>query len=189
VAGKRSAAPSAPPARAQPQPAETPARRAASSVGRTRLRVTLALALALVAAGLGAAEAATLLQRALRTPTADDIAQRICTAYERQDYDLLLSQIDPTPIPPAVPGPFDAGAKAALVGELRAEDGSAGPVTQCSYKVLVVNAPAPPADQRQYFFSMQRGVLYTSLMTLARQHDDTWLIQRDSNFLGAPAGG
>jgi hypothetical protein len=60
-------------------------------VRRLRLRVTLALALLLLVGGIISAIGASLLQQALRTPTADDIAQRVCTAYQRQDYDLLLA--------------------------------------------------------------------------------------------------
>jgi hypothetical protein len=154
-------------------------------VGRLRLRVTLALALLLVIGGANAAIGASLLQQALRTPTADDIAQRVCTAYLRQDYDLLLAQIDPAPIPPTVPGPFDAAARNALQGQLRALDGSAGSVTQCVYKE--VSAAGQPANLRQYLYSMQRRVLYTQAMDLARQSDGSWKLTRASDLLGGPA--
>jgi hypothetical protein len=160
--------------------------RASIDVGRLRLRVTLALALLLLVGGVISAIGASLLQQALRTPTADDIAQRICTAYQRQDYDLLLAQIDPTPIPPAVPGPFDAAARNALESQLRALDAVARDVTQCSYKELAAGA-RQPADQRHYLYSMQRGVLYTMAMSLTSQPDGSWKLTRDSDFLGGPA--
>jgi hypothetical protein len=155
-------------------------------MGRLRLRVTLALALLLMVGGVIAAIGASLLQQALRIPTADDIAQRVCTAYQRQDYDLLLAQIDPAPIPPAVPGPFDAAARNALEDQLRALDAAAGAVTHCSYKELTGGA-RQPADQRHYFYSMQRHVLYTMAMSLTSQPDGSWKLTRDSDFIGGPA--
>lgn len=168
----------------------------ATSIGRVRLRLTLFLALLLCLLGLAGAEGASLLQRAIRIPTADDIAQRVCTAYQRQDYDLLAQTVDPAATPPEVPGPFDAAAKADLTGQLKALDAQAGPVAACSYKAVAFDVQGQgqtqATDHRQYIFTMTRGhgqsVAYTTLMTLVRQRDGSWLVSRTSNFVGGPGG-
>lgn len=186
MAARAGAASPAAPARRESQ------RQRAKANGRVRLRLTLALALALCLLGVAGAESAALLQRALRIPTADDIAQRVCTAYQRHDYDVLLQTIDPATAPPEVPGPFDAAAKAELTGQLKALDAQAGPVASCSFKAMALDAQAQAADHRQYIFSMTRGhgqaVIYTTLMTLVRQADGNWLVARTSNFVGGPGG-
>jgi hypothetical protein len=153
--------------------------------------VTLTLALLLLLLGLAGAKSVALLQDALRTPSADDIAQRACTIYQRQDYNFLLDQIDPTPLPPAYPNPFDANARHALLDQLESLDASVGKVTQCSYRALTFdnNDQSSQANQRQYVFTMERSTTYTTVMTLARQPDGSWKISRDSNFFGGPATG
>ena len=169
-------------------PGAPPAPRKGAGLGRLRFRVTLALLLALMVAGLASTEGAVLLQRALRTPTADDIAQRVCTAYLTQDYGLLVSQIDPATILPNVTTPWDAQAQAALVGQLHIEDAALGQVTHCTYLELAASKGQQPANTRQYLFSMQRAKLYSTGMDFNRQGDASWLIARDSDFLGVPAG-
>src|SRR5262249_19691014 len=155
---------------------------------RLRFRVTLLLALLLLLLGLAGAEGAVLLQHALRMPSADDIAQRVCTIYLRQDYDLLLDQIDPTPLPPVHSDPFNAEARRALLDQLKNLDASAGKVKRCGYEALAFDTGAqPPPLQRQYLFTMERNATYTTVMTLARQSDGSWKVSRDSNFLGGLA--
>jgi hypothetical protein len=85
-----------------------------------------------------------------------------------------------------VPGPFDTSARNTLKDQLRALDAAAGNVTRCSYKELA-GAAGQPASPRQYSYSMQRGVLYTMAMYLARQPDGSWKFTRASDFLGGPA--
>ena len=155
---------------------------------RLRFRVTLALALLLLLLGLAGSEGAVLLQHALRTPSADDIAQRVCTIYLREDYTFLLDQIDPTPLPPAHSDPFNPEARRALLDQLKNLDTSAGKVKRCGYKALTFDTSAqPPPRQRQYLFTMERNTTFTTVMTLALQSDGSWKISRDSNFLGGAA--
>jgi hypothetical protein len=161
------------------------------TIRRVRRRLTLALALALLLIGAAGAESAALLQRALRIPTAEDIAQRVCTAFQQRDYDLLLDQIDPAPVPPAVPGPFDPNARSALASQLKALDAQAGAVTTCQYTELAANGQGRqqgPA-QLQFIFSMKRahGAVYTAPMTLVQQTDGGWKVSRASSFTGAAA--
>ncbi len=186
MAAKASAASPAPPATTSSR------RRRGIGIRRVRLRLTLSLALLLCLLGIAGAESAALLLRALRIPTADDIAQRVCTAYQRQDYDVLVQAIDPAASPPEVPGPFDAAARADLTGQLKALDTQAGPVTVCSFKALVSDAQAQATDHRQYIFTMTRGhgqpMVYTTLMTIVREADGSWLVTRTSNFVGGPGG-
>jgi hypothetical protein len=189
VAAHQGGAPMAARARSPHQAPGSPAPDAPRmGLGRLRLRVTLALLLALTVSGLASAEGAALLQRALRTPSADDIAQRICTAYLAQNYDLLASQIDPATIAPNVTAPWDAHAQAALLEQLHTEDAALGRVTHCAYSALAFGAGPRPATTRQYLFSMQRAKPYSTGMNLNRQADGGWLIARDSDFLGVPAG-
>ncbi len=168
-------------------PAVAPSRKGIG-IGRTRLRVALALALALMLVGLASTEGAVLLQRALRTPSADDIAQRICTAYQTENYSLLVNQIDPATIPPNVTTPWDAQAQAALADQLHTEDAALGKVTRCSYSALTVTGGQQAATLRQYHFLLQRAKLYSTAMNLKRQSDGSWLIARDNDFLGVPVG-
>jgi len=164
------------------------------TIRQVRLRLTLALALALLLIGAAGAESAVLLERALRIPTAADIAQRVCTAYQRQDYDLLLDQIDPAPVP-GMSGPFDRNAKNTLVSQLKALDAQAGAVTSCTYTELAAGQASGQAAQqqvparRQFLFSMKRarGSLYTAPMTLLQQADGGWKVSRASSFIGGTA--
>jgi len=190
VAAHQGGAPTAAPARSPRQAQGSPAQdapRGGISLRRLRLRVTLALLLALTVSGLAATEGAVLLERALRTPSADDIAQRICTAFLDQNYDLLVSQIDPAMIAPNVNTPWDAHAQAALMAQLHTEDEALGRVTQCTYKAFAFGSGPQAATTRQYLFSMQRAKLYSTGMNLDRQGDGSWLIARDSDFLGVLA--
>ena len=167
------------------------------TIQQVRLRLTLALALALLLIGAAGAESVTLLQWAMRVPTASDIAKLVCTAYQRQDYDLLLAQIDPAPEPPQMPAAFDLNAKSALVDQLKALDAQAGASTSCTYTELAANAPQAPNGQAkpqspaqiQFIFSMKRahGGLYTAPMTLVQQVDGGWKVSRASSFTGTVA--
>lgn len=186
MAAHQGGVPARSPRQAQGSPAQD-APRGGIGLRRVRLRVTLALLLALTVSGLAATEGAVLLERALRTPSADDIAQRICTAFLDQNYDLLVSQIDPATIAPNVNTPWDAHAQAALVAQLNTEDEALGRVTQCTYKAFAFGNGPQAATTRQYLFSMQRTKLYSTGMNLVRQGDGSWLIARDSDFLGVPA--
>jgi hypothetical protein len=129
-----------------------------------------------------------LLQHAIRPPTSDDIAQLVCTTYTTQNYDPLLAAIDPTAVPPAATGPFDATAQNTLRKTLQSLDTGSGVVTSCSYSGPVFADPSNDKSQRRYIFTMQRahhnGPL-TMPMIFTGQPDGGWKILRGSDFSGA----
>lgn len=123
-------------------------------------------------------------------PTADDIAQRVCTAYQTQNYDLLANQIDPAKIAPTVTTPWDSSARTAFIDQLHTEDDALGKVTRCTYSSLAftIGNGLQPVTKRQYLFTMQRDKLYSTGMNFVHESDAGWLISRDSDFLGVPVG-
>jgi hypothetical protein len=138
------------------------------------------------AAGAGAMQ---LLQHAMRTPTADDAAQLVCTAYTTQSYDTLLSVVDPTPVPPTQAGSFDAAAKVSLANALKELDAGSGDVTSCSYKQLKFNNLAQTGPTLQYILTMRRANVTVDIsmqIKLVRQPDGSWKVSRDSDFTGIP---
>gem|GEM_PF-1861631 len=172
------------------------------SSGAFGLWMTLVIVLVLL--GVAGAGSYALLQRITRQPTAADIAQRVCTAYTTQDYQLLINQIDPTPIangntlPNGISstGPFDATAQNTLINTLKGLDASAGPVTSCQQHQLSTPGTSTPgtsagasAGTLQFIFIMRRAntpnVTYSSVMNLV-QHNGQWMVARDSNFVGTP---
>jgi hypothetical protein len=172
--------------------AESTARATARGWGESpTLRLTLIFALVLLLVGVAGAGALALLRHAMRTPAADDVAQIICTAYENQDYGLMLDQIDPKPIPPNNVGTFDSAAQDALQGTLHGVDASYGRVTACKYTHQAFANP-PDRTRREYSFEMDRTkgrkqATFTTLLTIIQQPDGQWKVTRDSNIIGAPA--
>jgi hypothetical protein len=165
----------APPSRAQPAPR------------RSALRLTLLLALLLLLVGLAGAGALRLLLHAMRPPTADDTAQLVCTAFTQQNYDLLVAQVDPAPVPPAATGRFDANA---LRTQLTTLDGAQGKVTTCSYKQLAFSNLASGGTSLQYIFTIHRAQTsapVSLVMILVHEADGSWKLSRGSDFLGNPA--
>lgn len=149
------------------------------------VRLTLLLAVALALIGVAGGEAMGLLQRAMRVPSADDTAQLVCTAYQSQNYDILLNVIDPTPVPPAQTGPFDAAARSSLANTLKSLDAGSGEVTSCAYQ-----EPLPQSGSAlRYILTMRRTrvtVDITMPITLLRQPDGSWKVSRGSDFTGIP---
>ena len=154
-------------------------------VGAAALVVVMLAVLLLTDVGAGAL---TRLRLAIRPPTSDDIAQLVCTTYTTQNYDPLLAVIDPTPVPPAATGPFDATAQSTLRKTLQSLDTGSGVVTSCSYSGPVFADPSNDKSQRRYIFTMQRahhnGPL-TMPMIFTVQSDGGWKISRGSDFSGA----
>lgn len=138
-----------------------------------------------------------LLQQVTRNPTAADVAQRVCTAYTTQNYQLLIDQIDPAPItgqnslPTGVSssGPFTSQVKSELVDILKALDASAGPVTSCQQHQLAFKGTSAHPTSIQFVFTMHRAdtpkVTYSAVMNFVRSNG-TWKITRDSNFTSTP---
>lgn len=149
-------------------------------------RMTLALALLLAVVGVGAAQSASLLQRAVVPEvTAGDIAGRVCSALLTQNYTLLTNQIDPTPEPPTAPAPFDAKA---LGDALRALDESAGKVTSCQDR-QVSAAASSQVSVANFAVTVQREKLPVPqgiLLILTRRPGQGWKVSRASNLTGSP---
>jgi hypothetical protein len=158
--------------------------------GSATLRLTLLLMIVLLALGVVGLASLSLFRLPPHQPplTQDAVVQRICTAYQTRNYDLLVAQIDPSPIPPAITGPFSDAAKRALIGELQALDASDGTVTQCQVHRLTFNNLPPDPTRTQYTFTITRAddlsKQFILMMTLVHQPDGSWKIARDSNFLG-----
>ena len=160
-------------------------KRPAKISGGAAFRLPLLLAVALALMGVAGGQALSLLQRAMRVPTADDTAQLVCTAYQSQNYDILLNVIDPTPVPPTQTGPFDATARTSLANTLKSLDAGSGEVTSCAYQ-----EPLPQSGSAlRYILTMRRTrvtVDITMPITLLRQPDGSWKVSRGSDFTGIP---
>ncbi len=168
-------------------PKQQPAKRSNAT-----LQLTVVFAIVLLLLGEAGGSSLSLLRYAMREPTADDIAQLVCNAYEHQDYNLLISHIDPDPAPPESLGTFDANAKDQLRTQLQTLDSSAGKVTKCTEKSFsfgTTSATAP--DHVQYAFIMTRESKpdkpFNTLMTLVQVSNSGWMVSRNSNFVGTQA--
>ncbi|MGH2514710.1 MAG: hypothetical protein ACRDHP_03560 [Ktedonobacterales bacterium] len=158
-------------------------RKAATAGARagTTLRVTIVLALLLLIVGVAGGGALKLLVHAMRLPTAADTAQIVCTAFQGQNYSLLLQQVDPAPVSGAGSGTFDG---AALRAQLTSLDASVGKVTSCSYIKIGTNV-----NPAQYSFTLQRAHAKstTSLVIyIIQEAGGTWKLRSDSELANPP---
>lgn len=147
----------------------------------TTLRVTIALALLLLLVGIAGAGALKLLVHAMRLPTAADTAQTVCTAFQRQDYNLLLQQIDPSPVPGGSTSTFNGSA---LRTQLVGLDANEGTVSSCKY--IQIGSSVHPA---QYSFTLQRThtKATTSLVIyIIQEPDGSWKLRSDSELANPP---
>lgn len=155
----------------------------------TALQLTVVFAIVLLLLGEAGGSSLWLLRYAMRTPTADDIAQLVCNAYEHQDYNLLITHIDPTAAPPDNLGDFDSNARDQLRTQLQTLDSSAGKATKCTEKSFTVsNTSGVTPNQVQYGFIMTRennpDKPFNTLMTLVQVPGKGWMVSRNSNFIG-----
>jgi hypothetical protein len=158
------------------------------------LGLWVVLVILLVLLGVAGAGSYSLLQQVTQTPTAADIAERVCTAYTTENYQLLIEQIDPAPVAAATStpgiisstGPFNTATQDQLINDLKALDKSAGTVISCQQHQIVFNG----STSVQFVFTMHRSgsskVTYSSVMNFV-QSGGTWMIARDSNFTGVPS--
>lgn len=162
--------------------------------GRLVLWIVLVIVLSLLG-GAGAGSYA-LLEQVTRTPTVTDIAQRVCTAYTTQNYQLLIDQIDSGPITGGsslpngfnLSGPFDSNARNQLTSALKSLDTNFGRVTSCQQHQLVYQGTANPSVVRFIFVMHRSGtpnVVYSCLMNFT-EASGSWMVTRDSNFIGTP---
>ena len=164
---------------------------------RDVLALWIVLVIVLVLMGVAGAGSFSLLQQVTQPPTAADIAERVCTAYTTQNYQLLIDQIDPTPVAEATTSPgtisstgtFDTAAQNQLINTLKALDESAGIVTSCRQQQIVFTGSAANPTIKQFQFTMHRAdsptAAFTSLMNFV-QHGGTWMVERNSDFYGTP---
>ena len=169
-----------------------------SRKGHGRLGLWIVLLVVLSLLGGAGAGSYVLLEQVTRVPTVTDIAQRVCTAYTTENYQLLIDQIDPSPISSgstlpngfSSAGPFDSHAKSQLMSALKTLDTNFGRVTNCQQHQLIYKGTATNPNRVSFIFVMHRSgtpnVVYSCLMTLT-QYNGSWMITRDSNFIGTPS--
>jgi hypothetical protein len=158
------------------------------------LGLWIVLVIVLILLGVAGAESYALLQEATRLPTTSDLAASVCTAYTTQNYQLLIDQIDPTPVAEATTTPgvisstgaFDTTAQSQLISDLKALDKSAGTVTSCQQSQILVKSSPGNSSTKQFVFLMQRSKVTYSLLMNFVQRGGVWKVARDSNFIGVP---
>src|SRR5215813_6999068 len=91
---------------------QTQAGKRKAGSGKPTSRTTVVLLGVLLLVGAAGAGSYWLLGYAQRPTGAADLAQRVCSDYQHADYDRLLADIDPAPVPPTVPGDFTSAAQA-----------------------------------------------------------------------------
>jgi len=160
-----------------PEKDSTPPRRRSHSG-----RVTLALIVLLVLVGYAGGGAVKFLIYAMRPPTADDVAQLVCTTLKTQNYDLLIQKINPAPVPPEATGPFNP---AAIRTQLQSFDAQGGKVTSCSYMRLRYASVSGSTNNLQYAYTLRRARTSGPLsMVVIIQSDGNggWDISRATSF-------
>jgi hypothetical protein len=168
-----------------------------SRPGHGRLVLWLTLVVVLSLLGGAGAGSYVLLEQVTRPPTVTDIAQRVCTAYTTQNYQLLINQIDSGPITGGsslpngfnLSGSFDSNAKNQLTSALKSLDANFGMVTSCQQHQLVYPGTVNPGVVRFIFVMHRSGtpnVVYSCLMNF-KEASGSWTITRDSNFIGTPS--
>ena len=147
--------------------------------------------LALLLLGGAGFAAVGLLHHAMRTPTADDTAAFICTAYKTQNYDALIARVDPNfrgQIGPS--GPFDANAKKQLKSLLTADDNKYGKVKTCSYSETS-DTHTQAGEIVMYNMIVQRSPQSqpgTLIVYVVKETNGKWYLTRGSDF-GMPQTG
>jgi hypothetical protein len=188
---------SAKPARRSASPSP-PAASSASSASPTGQRgqqqpttlITVVLALLLLAVGAAGYQAASLLHYAITTPprvnaSAASTAAFVCDALKTQEYQRLVSYIDPAPIPPAVTGAFDARL---TIAQLQARDTNEGKVVSCATAPYGSGSIVSTDGATRYQLIVRRANAATPASgTLVLRQSSSgahgWLIERDSSFL------
>lgn len=174
------------PAKSSATPAASPDKRG----GQSTTLVTVVLALLLLTVGAAGYEAATLLHYAISAPpsvngSAASTAAFVCDALKRQDYQQLVTYIDPAPVPPAVTGAFDARL---TIAQLQTLDTQQGKVISCAYAPYGSGSIVSTDGATRYQLTLRRakaaapavGALVLRQQTQGKRG---WLVGRDSSFL------
>lgn len=157
---------------------------------QTIARQTLALMLTLLLLGGAGFTALGLLHYAMRTPTADDTAALVCTAYKTQNYDALIARVDPNfrgQVGPS--GLFDTNAKNQLKNFLTADDNKYGKVKTCSYSETS-DTRTQAGEVKTYNMIIQRSPQSqpgTLTIYIVKETNGQWYLTRGSDF-GMPQG-
>ena len=176
---------------------DVPAQPAAASVsgstkggGQATTLITVVLALLLLLVGAAGYAAATLLQESITVSTrlngsASSTAALVCDALKRQDYQRLVTYIDPAPVPPTVTGAFDPRL---TIAQLRDRDTQEGDVVSCAYAPYAAGSVVSADGATRYQLQIRRAdapVLVTGTLVLRQQSGGQhgWLIGRESSFL------
>lgn len=159
---------------------------ARSTISGLSLVPTLGLALGLALVGIGGAQAAGLLTRAMTPAQPSDLAALACTALQTQNYQQLTNAIGTTSTTTDASATFTP---AALSARLHAIDATAGLVTACKYQQLgKVAASASQGAVANFDLSIQRAHQKTAtnlVLVLYQQQDGSWKISGKSNLTGA----
>ena len=186
-------------------PAAQPSAQSSAQRGRQRgaergsqptTLITVLLALLLLSVGVAGYEAASLLSFAISgsasaNATPSSLAALVCHSFTRQDYQQLVTYIDPAPVPPAVTTAFDARQ---TIAQLQTLDANEGKVTACAYAPYSAGSVVSTDGATRYQLTLRRadavGVIVGALVL--RQQSSAprgWQIERDSFFLVSPIGG
>ena len=169
-------------------------RPSSKDASQTVLGLWIVLVIVLILLGVAGAGSFALLQQATRQPTAADLAESICTAYKTQNYQLLIDQIDPTPVAESTTTPgiisstgaFNTAAQNQLTSDLKGLDKSAGTVTSCQQRQILFKSSSGNPASAQFVFLMHRSNVTYSLLMNFVQRGGAWKVARDSNFIGVP---
>jgi hypothetical protein len=177
------------PAKPVPQPGASPSQRESQS---TTL-ITVVLALLLLTVGAAGYEAANLLHYAVSAPpsvngSAASTAAFVCDALKRQDYQRLVTYIDPAPIPPSVTGAFDPRL---TIAQLRTRDTNEGKVVACASAPYGSGSIVSTDGATSYQLTLRRAnaaAPATGALVLRQRSQQAsgapgWLIERTSSFL------
>jgi hypothetical protein len=163
-------------------PAPGEGRGAAGGHAGSALALTVALALLLTLVGIGAVRASSLLQQAVRTASAGDLAAAVCAELKAQDYSKLVSQLSSTADPTSAQGELDP---ATAVATLQALDTSSGRVTTCQVRELSFVSRSSHGAVANFALTIQRAHQTGAqglVLILMQQSDGTWAIVRSSNL-------
>ncbi|HET9110067.1 MAG TPA: hypothetical protein VFN78_04500 [Ktedonobacterales bacterium] len=176
-----------------PKPVKAPASPASAASQRgqqSTTLITVVLALLLLAVGAAGYEAASLLHYAMSTPSpinasAASTATFVCDALKRQDYQQLVTYIDPAPVPPSVTGAFDARL---TIAQLRTVDANQGKVVSCATGSYGSGSIVSTDGATRYQLVIRRANAATPasgtlVLRKATGGAHGWLIERDSSFL------
>ncbi len=174
-----------------PKPVKAPVNPAASQRGQqSTTLITVVLALLLLAVGAAGYEAASLLHYAISASSAvnasaTSTAAFVCDALKRQDYQQLVTYIDPAPVPPSVTGAFDARL---TIAQLQSVDTNQGKVVSCATAPYGSGSIVSTDGATRYQLVTRRANAATpasGALVLRRSSSGAhgWLIERDSSFL------